>query len=80
MQQRNIDLSAEDLDIAIRELRNWGFRIVREPLASDDTAKQEYDSRLAACSLLGLEQTQENLRLDPVHRVARVLLRNALAG
>ena len=78
--QRNIELTAEDLDVAIRELRNWGFRIVREPLASDDQAKQEYDSRLAACSLLGLEQTQENMRLEAVNRVARVLLRNAMQG
>ncbi len=74
---RTVEDISKDLSIGIRQLRRWGFRIIREPIPGDDENKRHEDALLAACVLLGLDSTTENKHLIPVNELARALLQNA---
>lgn len=73
---RGVDEVEDDLSRGIRQLRKWGFRIVREQVPGDDESKRQEDALLAACALLGFEATADNKRLVPVNNLARTLLQN----
>lgn len=68
-----------ELSVGMRRMRKYGFKIVRD-CESDDEGKQQRDALLAACALLGLNDTQENKSTYFVSSLAQTLLQNATAG
>ena len=76
MSIHSIDEIEDSFSNGIRQLRKWGFRIVRDALPGDDENMRQQDALLAACSLLGMEPTTENKKSVPVNNLARTLLQN----
>ncbi|WP_020203549.1 hypothetical protein [Cupriavidus sp. WS] len=72
---------AENLSVAVRSLRKYGFLFVQDP---DATAMaqpdQERQAREAACFLLAVPATTENLSAHAVHNLASALLENGAAA
>jgi len=66
---------ASNLSSAMRSLRKFGFLVVRDPngavLSGSD---QERQAREAACWLLAVPATSENLATPAVHELGRALL------
>lgn len=72
---------AESLSTAVRSLRKYGFLIVQDPDAATMTRPdQERQAQQAACLLLAVPATNENLSTHAVHELARALLENGAVG
>lgn len=71
---RTIDSMALAVSDGVRQLRKYGFRLVRDWHADADPQR---DAALAACTLLGLDPTDEHLRSARVARLALTLIQNA---
>lgn len=67
----------EALCIGIRQLRKWGFSLVHtHALALQSVEDQATGARFAACAMLGLKHTKENLRSLDVDKLSRTLGQN----
>ncbi|WGS55028.1 hypothetical protein LFL96_36750 (plasmid) [Paraburkholderia sp. D15] len=68
---------ASNFTVAMRSLRKRGFTVVQDPLASQQSndlqLRQSHD---AACVLLGLPATPENVGHQVVQALGRELLEN----
>jgi hypothetical protein len=76
MSIQSIDEVEDSICQGIRQLRKWGFRIVRDVIPGDDDNMRQQDALLAACAFLGLESTAENKKSTHVNNLARALLNN----
>ena len=74
---RTIDSMALAVSDGVRQLRKYGFRLVRDWHADADPQRAQRDAALAACTLLGLDPTDEHLRSARVARLALTLIQNA---
>jgi hypothetical protein len=76
---RTIDSMALAVSDGVRQLRKYGFRLVRDwgADAEADPQRAQRDAALAACTLLGLDPTDEHLRSARVARLALTLIQNA---
>ena len=72
---------AENMLVTVRSLRKFGFFIVQDPDAAQlPEADQERQAREAACFLLAVPATNENLSAYAVRELGRALLENGAAG
>ena len=78
MTLRNIDDVSAGVAGGLKQLRKFGFRLVREAPGMQDDAGVHHDALLAACTLLGLDASAENLRLVPVFTLASTITRIAV--
>ncbi|HEX7934252.1 MAG TPA: hypothetical protein VF573_14420 [Paraburkholderia sp.] len=68
---------ASNLVVAIRSLRKHGFSVIQDPLAAEQSEDaQVRQSHEAACVLLGLRATPENLGHHVVQGIGRELREN----
>ena len=57
---RTSDSVALAVSDGVRQLRKYGFRLVRDWQADADSLRAQRDAALAACSLLDLDPTDEH--------------------
>jgi hypothetical protein len=77
LDDKTIDSFALSLATGLRQLRKHGFRLVRDWEADADPRRAQRDAELVACSMLGLDLTDQHLRSPRVARLALVLIQNA---
>lgn len=78
MTLRNTDAVCADLVKGLPQLEQYGFRLVREVDARASADTMQLNALHAACALLGLPLTFENLQELPVVRLAYCMVSNAL--
>jgi hypothetical protein len=72
---------ASNISAAMRSLRKYGFLVAQDPNAAAlPDADQKRQAREAACHMLGVPATNENLSTHAVHELARTLLEDGAAG
>jgi hypothetical protein len=72
---------ASNLTAAVRSLRKYGFLVVQDPdSAALSEPDQQRQAREAACRLLAVPATDENLSSYAVNELGRALLDNGAAA
>ena len=75
------ELNATHLAIALRSLRKWGFYVVQDPDASTRAQDfQECQAAEAACHLVCVDATKENMVNFAIRDLTQALLQNSDVG
>jgi hypothetical protein len=75
---RSIDEASDDAAAAVKQLRKWGFKLVREEMTPDSPERRLEDATAVACSILGLELSAENRSTQAVVTLARAIHQNCV--